>query len=153
MALLNQVLEGVSDSRLLNDHREGPSPLRSLIKAYTEKAAHNDNAPNLTDQSTGHDLKLGISKLEPEDQMILLYDYLVGCKRIIPPECESEKEDRKLRHTAIRWVIATFCLMGMMLFGAVTSIAVHRGIAPSNEVVSTFLETAGEVAEFIFSKD
>ena len=150
MGLVKEVLSGVSDVRLLADHHPGTSPLQTLIKTYREKSAHNDNAPNLTATSTGLDLKEGIEKLPVEDQVGMLYIYLTDSKRIVPVETPEQLEDRKLRHWVIKAIIWVISFMGVMLFGAITAIAVRTGVLPSNEVVGTFLELAGEIVHLIF---
>lgn len=152
MDLLRSVLDGVSDTRLLSDHKDGPTPLRHLITEYTAKALHNDNAPNLTDLSTGADLKAGIEKLEIEDQVVLLSDYLEKCKRIVPRESETQIEDRKLRNLAIKSFIYVTITVIVLFIGSITTIAVRSGRLPSNEVLGTFLEFAGEMASLIWEK-
>lgn len=152
MDLLRSVLDGVSDTRLLSDHKEGATPLRGLVTAYTAKALHNDNAPNLTDLSTGADLKAGIEKLEIEDQVLLLTDYLEKCKRIVPRESEDQIEERKLKNFAIKSFIYVTILVIVLFIGSVTTIAVRSGRLPSNEVLSTFLEFAGEMASLIWER-
>lgn len=152
MSLVERVLDGVSDVRLLSDHRQGstPSPLQQLIADYSELSAHNDNAPNLTELSTGADLKTGIQKLDIEQQVKLLYRYLVNAKRL-NDESPAELEDRKMRHWSIKFAMWCFAFVVVMLLGAVTAIAVRTGAAPSNELVSTFLDTASGVVRLLFS--
>ncbi|MDR3392337.1 MAG: hypothetical protein P4L77_11445 [Sulfuriferula sp.] len=152
MDLLRSVLDGVSDTRLLSDHKEGATPLRHLISEYTAKALHNDNAPNLTELSTGADLKAGIEKLEIEDQVIMLSDYLEKCKRIVPRESADQIEERKLKTFAIKSFIYVSITVVVLFIGSVTTIAVRSGRLPSNEVLSTFLEFAGEIAGLIWEK-
>jgi hypothetical protein len=150
--LLRSVLDGVSDTRLLSDHKDGPTPLRHLITEYAAKALHNDNAPNLTDLSTGADLKAGIEKLEIEDQVILLTDYLEKCKRIAPRESEDQIEERKLKSLAIKSFIYVSVAVVVLFIGSVTTIAVRSGRLPSNEILSTFLEFASEIVSLIWEK-
>jgi hypothetical protein len=149
--LVREVLNGVADERLLSNHHAGATPLQNLVKTYREKSAHNDNAPNLTDVSVGSDLKSGIGNLPVEDQVSMLYQYLVDAKRIVPAETVDQIEERKLKHTAIKAFIWVAGFVVVMLFGAVTTIAVRTGAAPSNELVSTFLEFAGEIVHLIFA--
>lgn len=151
MDLVRQVLNGVADNRLLKDHKSGPSPLQHLIETYREKSAHNDNAPNLTDVSVGQDLKHGIEQLPCEDQVQMLYKYLVDARRLTPEESPAEVEDRKMKHWSIKAFIWVASFVIVMTFGAVTAIAVRSGVAPSNELVSTFLEFAGEIVHLIFA--
>lgn len=151
MGLVKEVLSGVSDGRLLVDHKPGASPLQTLIKTYREKSAHNDNAPNLTPTSTGLDLKEGIEKLSIEDQVSMLYAYLSDSKRIVPMETAEQLEDRKFRRWTLKAIVWVICFAIVMLFGAVTAIAVRTGALPSNEVVGTFLEFAGEIVHVIFA--
>lgn len=150
MDLVREVLSGVSDTRLLVDHKEGPTPLHDLIKSYTAKAAHNDNAPNLTETSVGTDLKDGIEKLECEDQVEMLHDYLVKAKRILPTETEAQIEERRVKNLAVRSFIYVTILVVVLFIGAITAIAVRSGRLPSNEVFGTFLEFVGEIVSFIW---
>lgn len=151
MDLVREVLNGVADARLLTDHHAGATPLHNLVKSYREKSAHNDNAPNLTDVSVGDDLKSGIGKLPVEDQVSMLYQYLVDAKRIMPTETTEQIEDRKTKRWMIKAFVWVLSFITVMLFGAVTAIAVRSGAAPSNELVSTFLEFAGEIVHVIFA--
>lgn len=150
MDLVKQVLNGVSDTRLLSDHHPGASPLQDLIKTYREKSAHNDNAPNLTDLSTGQDLKEGLEKLAVEDQVTMLYEYLCAAKRLVPKETPDQIEERQLKRTAVKAFIWVSGVVVIMLIGAVTTIGVRSGLAPSNELVGTYLEFAGEIAHLIW---
>jgi hypothetical protein len=150
MDLVKAVLCGVSDTRLLADHKPSAAPLHNLIKVYREKSAHNDNAPNLTDLSTGLDLKEGIEKLSEEDQIVLLHQYLVDSKRILPEETPAQIEDRQLKRFVIKAAVWIIGFIAVMLFGAVTAIAYRSGVLPSNEVIGTFLEFAGEIVHVIF---
>ncbi len=148
MCLTDQVLLGVSDKRLLTDHQKGATPLQGLMQAYTLKAARNDNAPNLTDLSTGLDLKSGLQKLEPEDQVELMYGYLVSANRLLSTVAEDQ---RKLRNWVVKIFVGVFAAGTLLTFGAVTSIAVRTGAAPSNDLVGGFLDMAGDIAHVIFT--
>lgn len=150
MDLVREVLKGVSDTRLLTDHKEGPSPLKDLIKAYSAKAAHNDNAANLTELSVGTDLKDGIEHLECEDQVELMHDYLVKAKKILPTETEAQIEERRIRNLAVRSFIYVTIVVVVLFIGAITAIAVRSGKLPSNEVFGTFLDFAGEIVSLIW---
>jgi|SRR6185312_2715385 len=151
MGLVKEVLSGVSDTRLLADHSPGHSPLKTLIQTYREKALHNDNAPNLTAGSTGLDLKEGIEKLSIEDQVSILYVYLIDSKRIVPMETPDQLEDRKFRRWTLKAIVWVIAFMSVTLFGAVAAIAYRSGAIPSNEVISAFLEFAGEIVHLIFA--
>jgi hypothetical protein len=173
-ALLEQILKGIKDDRLLNTHRPGPSPLNDLIEVYKERSAHDDNLPNLDEYSTGRTLKDGIAAMDADDQVMLLNQYAMATKGLrVPPAVKTETpatsvapvvatpdtatsgddpEDKKFKRRALMIVIVTGALCFAMLFGAVTAIAVRTGRAPSNELVSTFLESATEIAKLIFSK-
>jgi hypothetical protein len=152
VSLINEVLEGVSDTRLLTDHKQGPSPLQSLITDYNDKASHNDNAPTLTSLSTGLDLKEGISKLDVEEQVCLLYKYLVDSKRIVHAEEPPEHEERKLKSLGLRVAIYSLSVITIMLFGAFAAIAVKSNTIPNSDLLATFLETVGEFADVIWGK-
>jgi hypothetical protein len=156
VSLVRQVLAGVSDTRLLLDHKEGATPLRALIKAYDEKSSHNDNAPNLTPTSTGEDLKSGIEKLLPDEQVEVLNSY-VAFGQVVPVkhhEHEKEEEaveDRKLRMLAMKVAIYAVAVVFVMLVASVLTIAVKRGEINS-EMINTFVEFAGEVVMRMFEK-
>lgn len=150
MDLVRTVLAGVSDGMKLSDHKAGPTPLHRLLKLYEEKASRNDAAPNPTPDFTGADLKNGIEKLSVEDQVELVYGYLENCNRLAPIESPAEVEDRKLKHLAVKIFLWGSLVVILMLFGAVTAIAVRTGALPSNEVVSTFLEFAGDIVDVIW---
>jgi hypothetical protein len=151
VTLLRRVLEGISDTRLLSDHKDGPSPLRLLIKAYSAKAEHNDNAPNVTPTFTGADLKDGIEKLEPECQIELLHEYLVAAKKISPSVSEEEVEDRKIWRLAIKLVMFTTAVIVILLVGAGVAIAVRRGEL-NVELLKNVLEFITDVIETIAEK-
>jgi hypothetical protein len=151
MGLVKDVLSGVSDTRLLADHKPGKSPLQTLIQTYREKSSHNDNAPNLSATSTGLDLKEGIEKLSLEDQVSMLYLYLTESRRIIPLETPDQVEDRKLRRVGFKAFVFVSSFIAIMFFGAVAAIAYRSGVLPSNEVFGTFFEFAGEIVHLIFA--
>lgn len=150
-SLVEAVLAGISDTKLLTDHHESHSALHVLIESYSEEALRNDVVPNLTPTSTGADLKHGITKMEIEDQVRMLYVYLLHLKKIGPQENPEDQEDRRFKRFALKLGLSVISFLTVMLIGAVTAIAVHTGAAPSNEVVSTFLKTASEIVSLIFS--
>ena len=78
MPIVQAILQGVSDGGLLEEHTFLPHPLRELIKQYNKIALNDDRLPAVTDRTTGVEFKEAIASLEPEQQIKLLYHYVVN---------------------------------------------------------------------------
>lgn len=152
--LVEQILKGIGDKRLLSDHKPGPSPLDDLIQGYSKKAAHNDDLPNLAEEATGRDLKNAIKLMDPEDQVTLLYKYSQATGSLMDPSVYSEHpkdaEERRLRHWFIKAGFYLAAVLLLMVTGAVVVLGSLRG-EMSNPLASGILSTALEILKLIFS--
>lgn len=148
--LLEALLAGISDTRVLGDHDSGPSPLDELIMAYQKAAKIDDRLPAITRESTGRELKDAVSLLEPEPQVILLASYNHATKNLsTPTEYDPKvlKEQTKDLRNQMWWLagVLTFFMVSVLV-GATVATAVHMNVISEGAAVRNLLETAKELA-------
>lgn len=147
--LLEALLAGISDTRVLGEHDAGPSPLDELIKAYQREAQNDDRLPAITPESTGRDLKDAVEQLKPELQVQLLARYNHATKNLsTPTEYDPKvlKEQTKALRNQIWWLAG--CLVFFMisvLIGVTVATAVHMNVISEGAALKNLLETAKEI--------
>lgn len=148
--LLEAILAGISDTRVLSDHDSGPSPLDELVKGYRREAKHDDRLPVITRESTGRELKDAIQELSPELQVSLLQSYNHATKNLsTPTEYDPKvlKEQTKSLRNQIWWLAGVVLFfMISVLVGATVATAVHMNVISEGAALKNLLETAKEIA-------
>lgn len=158
--LVRLVLKGISDARAVSDHKPGRLPLDDLVDEYNEKSAHVAELPTIEPTSTGQELKECIEKMDPEDQVWLLYRYLQRCgdlpkdhetKEVKTVEQEEEDagiEERDFARLKI-WLIKGIFLVSaavvMIVVGATAMVAWREGHATDNPAMVALWHTAKEI--------
>ncbi len=151
MSLVEEVLKGIRDDRKLSE-KESEAMTR-LLDSYNEIAKDNDHIPNLTDDSTGADLKAGIAKASPPQQVELLRDYLINTHAltgVATPEDPDKAEKRRLRSWLIRFSAIAGFVLTFILIGAI-SVVGYRAGAFDNAVISTLMNTATEIIKLWYT--
>jgi hypothetical protein len=150
--LVERVLKGISDTRAVSDHKPGHTSLDVLVEAYNKKAAHVDEFPNMTPESTGRELKNAIALMDSEDQVQLLYLYLQACGDLPDPNGNLDTEDREEHKLKIFLIKGAFFLAGAVILivtGATAMVAIREGHAANNPALVALWHTAKEVLTVI----
>lgn len=155
--LLEDILRGISDDRLLVNRREEASPLGDLIDSYKKASQNNDNLETLNSDWTGRDLKEAIKKVPSDEQLTMLYKYMVAVKSPGDPfsyaEHPREADERRHRHWIVKTAVVSAILMTFAIIGAVIALAVSSGQVEKGVMVDTFMSTALEILKLVFSMD
>jgi hypothetical protein len=149
--LLEAILAGLSDTRMLGDHTGGPSPLDELIKGYHRAAKNDDRLPAISGDSTGRELKDALSLLAPEMQVELLARYNHATKNLLTPTEYDPKvisaETKGLR-SQIYWLggILLFFMLSVLI-GVVLTTAVHMQVISEGSALHNLIGSAKEIIE------
>lgn len=126
----------------------GNPALKQLVGDYQHFASLSTRTADYDATWSGAEFKNRITLLKSEQQVMLLYRYLDATDAIVDERRDSPAQ--RLQRQLIRIVIGATAVCAVMLFGAITVIAVRSGKLPSNELVDTFLETATEIVKLLF---
>lgn len=149
--LIEQILKGVGDKRLLSDHKPGPSPLDDLIQSYSKIASINDDLPNLEETATGRDLKDAIRLMAPKDQVALLYRYCQAIGDLKEPErYDVAIEEHRGRWWLIKGAFFLAAFLMTLIGGGVIVVGAMRGDM-TNPAATGLLNSAMEIFKLIFS--
>lgn len=156
--LVERILRGISDTRVVSDHKPGNSPLDELVEQYNRKATHVDELPNITPQSTGLELKSAINLMDSEDQILLLYNYLVACDELPEPspltkEAVDENDRRRLQIWLVKGLFVMASAVVCIIAGAVAMIAVRHGQLADNPALIVLMDTAKDIFDVIAGGD
>lgn len=148
MALTEKVFKGIDDTRSVRAHAERSVALKHLLLSYEELAKVDASIPNLTDATTGRELKDAFEMLETESQLRMLNNYwftLHGRSS----ETEAARDERKHKHWLIKAGVVFTGGLILVITGAVIGLANKSGTMPDNAVLTGILKTAGEVLKVI----
>lgn len=149
--LIEQILDDIDDQHALEESRlSSNAVLKQLVDDYQYYASMDQRLPDFNPVWTGAEIKQHIALLKPEQQLALLYDYMEGRDEKLDER--RGNPDKKLKRWLLKGGAITIAVCLVMLFGAITVIAVRSGTLPSNGVVEAFLETATEITKLLFSK-
>jgi hypothetical protein len=152
---IEDILRGISDTRLLSARRAGRSPLGDLIASYSALAEKDPSLPRLHAKSTGRDLKDALFELSSEDQIDLLYTYRQSIRSEDDPwhyVGEVDEPDRKAFRV---WFKKTVTITMIVFVLAMSGILLQRGVRDSylskTPNLQELLKTVTEIARVIFS--
>lgn len=155
MILVQQILKGIDDDRALDGHVATASPLRDLVEQYNKFAFHNDHLPKINALSTGSQLKIAVSKADPEFQVALLHKYSVATRTLDTPNEYSEDpakaEIRKMRMFLFQACVVLLAVITCVMIGITITVAAKNGEVPDGGVLSTLVSTAGEILKTILT--
>lgn len=151
MNLMTTVLIDIDDDAPVLAHKSTESALAKLVKEYATYSKRIERLPDMTETSTGKDLKTAILTMAPEDQIKLAYHYYLACGTLEDEE-SVEKSERNFKLWVAKAVVVVVAGMVLLLVGGAV-VYTHR-CAPetANEpVISGFLSTAAEIAKILLS--
>lgn len=162
MPLVRAILKGIADDRTIDSHRLiNSAPLKEFIEQYNRIAAHNDNLPVVTSLTTGEQLKAAVEKMDPDDQVALLYKYSVATQTaeslptpapVTVAEDEQIKADaRNVRVFMVKAMITMVAVFACIIVGATVAISVKSGVLTDTGVINTIMNTAGQIIRLIIS--
>jgi hypothetical protein len=151
MNLVTAILKSVSNSKKLAHYPTTASPFNTLIASYKKLAEGDPSLPDLTEASTGYDLKNALNCLDPYDQLRLLHAYVEPSGPVIPTEDVAAVEERKLRHWIIRFSMATCASLAWLVVGGIVAISIRSGALPEGAIVNSFMSLITEVMRLIFA--
>ncbi len=156
MSLQRKILKGIDDHRPVLSHSDQRGPLNELIEQYMLHAIHNDALPNITNLTTGLELKSALELLDPELELELVKRYSDAQRAVLyphltlaaaVPEAPEKAEGRKLRHFLIKSaVVSSYLFIGGVLFAAY-----RGGGLGDSKVIGPIMSLASDAAKLIFS--
>lgn len=154
---LNEMFEDIDDDVVVLKHKSADSALGRLVAEYNQHSRRIDRLPDLTETSTGKDLKRGIAMLRTEEQVKLAYHYCLN-QGIIEDESAASVDSRKFRQWLIKAGVACSAAFMFALMGAVMAYINGHHIqegrpSADNGGVQVFLSTAAEIAKILLSKE
>jgi hypothetical protein len=163
--LVQAVLEGIPDTHKLSAFITMPEPLRELIQTHNDFAMELHRGHCLiTNESTGADLKKAITQLDPDKQIMILYNYVFYVdnadsitdteEEVVTGEVEEKEtvltaEERQLKYYIIKLVSVTFAIIVCMFSGIVIYQYIQGG-ENKESMIETITATFGEILKFIF---
>lgn len=148
--LVEAVLSGISDEKIIDEHVVIPSALRDLIRNYNKHALTDPTLVVITEETTGSQLKTAIRKLTPEVQLLLLSAYNTAAKPVVLTEDPKLLEERRIRVVLTRIMVILIGILLCILLGAGIAIATFTGVL-QNFLSTQLVTTAAEIIKFIFS--
>lgn len=156
MSLQRRILKGIDDQRPVLSHSEKRGPLNELIDQYMIHAIHNDVLPNITNLTTGLELKEALELLDAELELELIKRYSDSQRAVLYPhlklatsipESPDKVAERGLKHFLIKATVMTaYLFIGGVLFAAYRS-----GGLGDSKVIGPIMSTVSDVAKLIFS--
>lgn len=156
MSLQRRILKGIDDQRPVLSHSDKRGPLNELIDQYMLHAIHNDALPNITNLTTGLELKQALELLDAELELELIKNYADAQRAVLfphlklatsIPEAPEKAETRKLKHFLIKTAFITL----QLFIGGVLFAAYRAGGLPDSKVIGPIMSTVSDVAKLIFS--
>ena len=94
--IVHEILRGIDDDTTIVFHLLNPSPINELVQKHNRIATIDDRLQKVDEKTTGAELKLALSKHEPETQVMLMYDYIKAKEKTmhhkdIPPHIHNER--------------------------------------------------------------
>ena len=152
--MLETVLRGIPDDRILSERRGKPSPIEDLIRSYNQHAKKADaDLPLLGNTATGRDLKDAIMQLDVSTQLALLAKFNQDSKSIDNPwdyETAAQRDERRLRHWIIKAAVGAGLFMIVSFTGAGLVLGFQSG-ALTGPVFKYFIDTAVSILKIVFS--
>lgn len=152
MRIVQAILAGISDGRIIDSHVVMPTPLRNLVLNYNKIAMNDAKLPVVTEETTGIELKIAISMLDPADTVALLHTYCQAIRKADEPTNPESKilvEEKRLRQLVTRLIIISLVIMALMLMGAVIAIATYMGVF-KNFWCNQMVVTVSEFIKYLF---
>ncbi len=149
--LATKVLKRISDTATIAEIVTASHPAAALVQAYREVAENEDDAPALSDEDSGLQLKQYIEALDSGYQVDLLavYRNRMRPKQIMDDPEEVEK--RKLKTFMIKGGFIFFCSLILVVTGSVLTLGYKQGVMPDSSFLSGLIDTASEILKLIFS--
>lgn len=143
MLLTREILKDVPDGLIVDSCVVIPLPLRQLIKNYNKIALnHPEGISQITEDTTGAQLKEAIARLKAEDRLALLHAYALIAKKaqsspvlFLDPEKE---EQRKLRSFSLSILAIGAGGAFFAIMGAIIALALFGPSRAAGEAVSVF---------------
>lgn len=160
MSLQRRILRTIDDAKPVLSHSDQNQPLKDLIASYMVHAVHNDQLPNITNLTTGLELKEALELLEPDVELDLLKQYSDGRRAALYPhlkpvssfgESQAAIDERRQRHWMARFFMMTGTVLVLMIAGGVITLGYKAGAMPDSKVFSSIMTTVSDIAKLIFS--
>lgn len=182
MSLVQAILKGMSDDEIADSNVVIPTPVRELMKRYNRIALNDDDLLQITETTTGKELKAAIEMMEPEMQLVLLNTYVHAQRAAIdfttsqthafefslgqtqlgpapatpatPTETETpdQRDKRQFRLFAKVSLLFFFCGV-LMVSGGALMFAMFTGSVGWSAWNKTFFITVSQIANLIFTHD
>lgn len=146
---VTDVFSDIEDDKVLS-HKSPESSLGKLIAQYSEHAVKIDRLPDMTQTSTGADLKRGIGLMAAEDQIQLAYHYLLN-QGIIDDDANDRQEERRFRRRLIMTGVVVGTAFTFLMAGAVLAFTFKNDT--NLEGIKAMLEYAAKIAQVIVTKE
>lgn len=144
--LIKRGLSGVGDDNLLSNVRSDDRGLKRLIEEYRKLSNRYSQYPEITDETTGSELKTFISKTLFEEQIYLIYTYLSGSGKI-EEHFDYEKETKRFYLQFLKFGAYAILFLLVAVVGGVVTTGVLRNDINSDQFISSFMSLVNMLAE------
>lgn len=175
MKVVQAALRDVADTLRLDAQGDLTLPLLELAKAYNSLVSKHEEYFELTEASTGKELKIAVAALKLKEKVSLLHLFRDSVRVITrakiqpPPEAAKpgqvhqessmaerlkameEEEKIKFRALARKVLLFTLAPLPPLLVGAVVAIAWSKGHMLDSGLVNGFMSTVLEMFKLIFT--
>lgn len=167
MRIVQAMLREVADDVQLQHQGDLTLPLLGLAESYNKHAKRSDDFFEITEQSTGRELKIALAGVPLRNKLVLLYLYKDHCQRLLCARSshhavkldssqlarleELEREEQiKFRALVRRTLLVVVAPLPPLVAGAMVTIAVHKGLLADSGLADTLIATAAEILKLIF---
>lgn len=175
MRLVHTVLKDVNEQLPLHAQGEASIPLLGLAEACNSIGGHREGYVELTEASTGADLKATLSGMRLKDQIAALQIFRDGMRAVtrlssapIPlfeefthsawpttakDRLEQLEAEERIRFRAkARWILlVAFAPIPPLIIGAMIAVSWYKGVGMDSSVVKGIMNTATEILKLIFT--
>lgn len=175
MRLVQTVLKDVDEHLPLHAQGDASIPLLGLAEACNSVGAKREGYVELTEKSTGAELKSALSGMRLKDQIAVLQIFREGMRAVTrlssapmplyedfthsawPSNAKDrleqlEAEERIRFRAKARWILlVTFAPIPPLIIGAMIAISWYKGVGMDSAVVKGIVNTATEMLKLIFT--
>ena len=150
-SFIEKGLGNISDTLVLAERKETDIALNNLVTNYSKIASRNSNYPDVTEETTGYDIKLMVANLLFEEMVVLVYNFMSDSGRI-DEHREFTKEFRGFKFKVMKFTIIGLIFVFFAVIIGTVVMSAMKGDMNNNPVVQVFIEIISKVSDILFSE-
>lgn len=148
--LIRKGLATLPDDFILAERKDTDNGLKRLLEEYEDCTSRNSAYESINSIQTGRDLKTAMSKMTFEEQMEIIYGYLVAVGRV-EEHLDYDKEVKRFRFRFLKWGAFSLLFLFVATVGGVVAAGVIRNDIDSNEFLKMFMGLVNTATEIWFT--